>query len=193
MPNCDFFSFARCVHKIALYSDVHGRRQKFAGGFRQYAERIKFKARVEFNAPRRKILDFRPSAIVTAAFSEYRARIPRIMQTARLVIEAYIHACKHSSVIKGCVCWSGNRTQFSGLLVRQSRIFRVCGVIAPLFLKSRSVQRNLCTGLCTGSAVPEEATRQGKVPEQESNGVFSVTLGALNPSSLRRISPSPSP
>ena len=84
--------------------------------------------------PRRKILDFRPSAIVTAAFSEYRARIPRIMQTARLVIEAYIHACKHSSVIKGCVCWSVNRTQFAGLLVRQSRIFRVCGVIAPLFL-----------------------------------------------------------
>ena len=47
--------------------------------------------------------------------------------------------------------------------------------------------------LCSESAVPEKATRQGKVPGQESNGVFSVTLGALNPSSLRRISLSPSP
>ena len=132
-------------------------------------------------------MDFRPSAIVSAAFSEYKARIPRIMQMARLVIEAYIHACKHSSVIKGCV---GNRTQFAGLFVRQSRIFRVCGVLlVRFFYLSRSVPRNLCTG----SAVPEEATRQGKVPEQESNGVFSVTLGALNPSSLRRISPSSSP
>ena len=36
--------------------------------------------------------------------------------------------------------------------------------------KSLSVPRNLCTG----SAVPEEATRQGKVPEQEINGECSL-------------------
>ena len=46
--------------------------------------------------------------------------------------------------------------------------------------------------LCTESAVPLEATRQGKVPRQERNGVFSVILGALKPSNLRHISPSPS-
>ena len=28
--------------------------------------------------------------------------------------------------------------------------------------------------LCTESAVPEEATRQGKVPGQESNGEYSL-------------------
>ena len=44
------------------------------------------------------------------------------------------------------------------------------------------------TPLCTESAVPEEVIRKGKVPGQESNGVFSVTLGALNPSSLRHVS-----
>ena len=38
------------------------------------------------NAPR-KNLDFRPSEIVSAAVSEYKARIPRIMQTARLALE----------------------------------------------------------------------------------------------------------
>ena len=38
------------------------------------------------NAPR-KILDFRPSEIVSAAVSEYKARIPRVMQTARLALE----------------------------------------------------------------------------------------------------------
>ena len=37
------------------------------------------------------------------------------------------------------------------------------------------------------------STRQGKLPGQESNGVFSVTIGALNPSSLRGTSSSPSP
>ena len=68
--------------------------------------------------------------------------------------------------------------------------FSMGSIIGPLlFFKSRYVPRNLHTE----SAVPEETTRQGKVPRQESNGVFSVTLGALNPSSLRRISPSPSP
>ena len=52
------------------------------------------------------------------------------------------------------------------LLVRQSRIFRVCGVLlVRFFFKSRYVPRNLCTE----SAVPEEATRQGKVSGQESN------------------------
>ena len=37
--------------------------------------------------PPRKILDFRPSEIVSDAFSEYIPRIPQIMQTARLVLE----------------------------------------------------------------------------------------------------------
>ena len=58
-----------------------------------------------------------------------------------------------------------------------------------VFFISRYVPRNLSTE----SAVPEEATQQGKVSGQESNGVFSVILSALNSSSLRRISPSPSP
>ena len=58
-------------------------------------------------------------------------------------------------------------TTMTTLLVRQSRIFLVCGVLGPHFFKSRYVRRNLCT---------ESA----------------VTLGALNPSYLRRISPSPS-
>ena len=64
-------------------------------------------------------------------------------------------------------------------------------VIGPHFFKSRYVPRNLCTE----SAMPDEATGQGKVPGQESISVFSVTLhiGALNPSILRLISPSRSP
>ena len=49
------------------------------------------------------------------------------------------------------------------------------------FFKSCYVPRSLCTE----SAVPEEATRQWKVPGQESNGECSLTLGALNPSSLK--------
>ena len=72
------------------------------------------------------------------------------------------------------------------ILVRQSRFFRVCGVYWSAFFY---IARNLCTE----SAVPEEATQQGKVSGQESNRVVSVILSALNPSSLRRISPSPSP
>ena len=39
--------------------------------------------------------------------------------------------------------------------------------------------------LCTESAVPGEPARQGEVSGQKSNGVFSVTLGALNPSNLK--------
>ena len=38
----------------------------------------------------RKMFDFRPSKISSAASSEYRARIQRIMQTTRLALEAYI-------------------------------------------------------------------------------------------------------
>ena len=73
------------------------------------------------------------------------------------------------------------------LLVLQSRIFLVCGLLlVRIFFKSRYVSRNICTE----SAVPEEATQQGKVSGEESNGVFFVTLGALIPCSLRRISPS---
>ena len=67
--------------------------------------------------------------------------------------------------------------------------FEYAECIGPHFFISRYVLRNLCTE----SAVPEEATQQGKVSGQESNRVFSVILIALNPSSLRRISPSPSP
>ena len=44
-----------------------------------------------------KSLDFRPSEIVS---DEYRARIPRIMETACLVLEAYIHVCRRSAVMK---------------------------------------------------------------------------------------------
>ena len=62
-------------------------------------------------------------------------------------------------------------------------------VLVRIFFISRYVPRNLCTE----SAVPVEATQQGKVSGQEINRVFSVILSALNPSSLRRISPSPSP
>ena len=57
-----------------------------------------------------------------------------------------------------------------------------------MYLETNAQPRNLCTE----SAVPEEATRQGKLPRQESNGVFSVMLGALNPCRLMCISPSPS-
>ena len=64
-------------------------------------------------------------------------------------------------------------------------------VIGLHFFKSRYVPRYLCTE----RAMPDEVTGPDKVPGQESNRVFSVTLhvGALNPSSLRLISPSPSP
>ena len=37
----------------------------------------------------RKMLDFRSSEIVSDAFSEYRAKIPQIMQTAHLALELY--------------------------------------------------------------------------------------------------------
>ena len=43
--------------------------------------------------PSRKMLDFRPSAIISG---EYRAKIPRIMQTAA----RGVHACRCSAVIK---------------------------------------------------------------------------------------------
>ena len=39
-----------------------------------------------------KHFDFRPFEIVSAAFSEYRARILQILQTARLALEAYVFA-----------------------------------------------------------------------------------------------------
>ena len=73
------------------------------------------------------------------------------------------------------IYWSGNHV-----------FFEYAECIGPLFFY---IARNLCTE----SAVPEEATQQGKVSGQESNRVVSVILSALNPSSLRRISPSPSP
>ena len=77
--------------------------------------------------------------------------------------------------------WSGNHV-----------FFEYAECYWSTFKKSRYVY--IPRKLCTESAVPEEATRQGKVPGQENKRrVFSVTLGALNPSSLRRISPSPSP
>ena len=52
--------------------------------------------------------------------------------------------------------WSGNHV-----------FFQVCGeLLVRIFLNRVSyVPRNLCTE----SAVPEEATQQGKVPGQESN------------------------
>ena len=62
-------------------------------------------------------------------------------------------------------------------------------VIGPLFIL-RYVLRNLRAE----SAVPQEAIYSARESARTGeNGVFSVTLGALNPSSLRRISPSPSP
>ena len=78
----------------------------------------------------------------------------------------------------GYVYWSCNHVFFSSMR----------SVLVRIFLISRYVPRKLCTE----SAVPEEATQHWKVSGQESNGVFSVILSALNPSSLRRISPSPS-
>ena len=50
------------------------------------------------NAPR-KILDFRLSEIVSAAVSEYKARIPRIMKN-RSPRTRGEHACKRSAVRK---------------------------------------------------------------------------------------------
>ena len=54
-------------------------------------------------------------------------------------------------------------------------------VIGPLFFHRVMYRETYAQprNLCTESAAPEEATWQGKVPRQESNGVFSLTLGAL--------------
>ena len=74
----------------------HGRRQKFAGGVPAICGVHKCArsapTRGSGGMPPRKIVDFRPPEIVSDAFSEYRAKIPRIMQTAHLALEAYTHS-----------------------------------------------------------------------------------------------------
>ena len=78
-------------------SCAQGHRQKFAGGV-PAANKCVHSVRtreVYGNAPR-KILNFRPSEIVSAAVAEYKARIPR-NRSPRTRGE---HACKRSAVIK---------------------------------------------------------------------------------------------
>ena len=72
-------------HNLGIES--MGRRQKFAGGFQQYVERINAHAAcpqgVLGACLPRKMLDFMPFEIVSNAFSEYRP------QTAHLALKAY--------------------------------------------------------------------------------------------------------
>ena len=77
------------VH-IANYNTGQGRRQKFAGGFpaAHINAHVALAQGRSGGIPHRKMLDFRPSEIVSAAFFEYRARILQIMQTARNALEA---------------------------------------------------------------------------------------------------------
>ena len=86
--SCKYGSRYVPCHPYILPSDYRPqrRRQKFAGG--GFQQRIN--ARVASGRiPPRKIDNFRPSEIVSAAFSEYTAKIARIMQTVRLALEAY--------------------------------------------------------------------------------------------------------
>ena len=68
----------------------HRRGQEFVGGFLYYVEHINTRIMRpqggSGSMSPRKSLDFRPSDITS---EEYRARIPQIMQTARLALEAY--------------------------------------------------------------------------------------------------------
>ena len=75
----------------------HGHRQKFTGGVPAIHGVHKCAPQCgSAGMPPRKIVDFRPSEIVSDAFSKYKARMPRIMQTARFALEVYTR----SAIIK---------------------------------------------------------------------------------------------